>query len=318
MIEVFTTNNGFIHLEEFDINHDTAALKNAIWININKPTKEEIHWVESATQLAIPDITEVNELESSSHTSYHEDGLEVNSLFLQNRSDEIINTNVAMILNDQIIISLSHLEPQELKTLKRLSLDKKLKLNTPREILLEIFELKVDRLADTMENTYSRLGVISKPVLNGEEEDLETVLSKLAKEDDIVGKVRLCIMDAQRDLHYLLKKRSQWDTEQLEVIQNLLSELTTLLPHNDFLSEKVDFLMNAALGFITIQQNKIIKIFSIAAVVFLPPTLVASIYGMNFKFMPELSWVFGYPFAITLMIVAGIMPYLYFKHKGWL
>lgn len=318
MIEVFTSINGFIHLEEFDTTGDTSALENAIWINITKPTKEEIHWVESATQLSIPDITEVNELESSSHTSYHEDGLEVNSLFLQNRSDEIINTNVAMILNDQIIISLSHLEPQELKTLKRLTLNKKLKLNTPREILLEIFELKVDRLADTMENTYSRLGAISKPVLNGDEEDLEMVLSKLAKEDDIVGKVRLCIMDAQRDLHYLLKKKSQWNSEQLEVIQNLLSELTTLLPHNDFLSEKVDFLMNAALGFITIQQNKIIKIFSIAAVVFLPPTLVASIYGMNFKFMPELSWVFGYPFAITLMIVAGIMPYLYFKHKGWL
>jgi magnesium transporter len=98
----------------------------------------------------------------------------------------------------------------------------------------------------------------------------------------------------------------------------MLEDIKTLLTHNTFLSERIDFLLNATLGFINIEQNKIIKIFSIAAVVFMPPTVIASIYGMNFHFMPELSWPWGYPLSILLMILAGISPYLYFKRKGWL
>ncbi|EHC83363.1 CorA family divalent cation transporter, partial [Escherichia coli] len=105
---------------------------------------------------------------------------------------------------------------------------------------------------------------------------------------------------------------------QLEQAREILRDIESLLPHNESLFQKVNFLMQAAMGFINIEQNRIIKIFSVVSVVFLPPTLVASSYGMNFEFMPELKWSFGYPGAIIFMILAGLAPYLYFKRKNWL
>jgi magnesium transporter len=133
----------------------------------------------------------------------------------------------------------------------------------------------------------------------------------------INGKVRLCLMDTQRALTYLLR-RARLGSAQADEVREILRDIESLLPHNSFLFEKVNFLMDAAQGFISIEQNKIIKIFSIAAVVFLPPTMIASIYGMNFQIMPELGWEWGYPLAIGLMILSGIAPYWYFKYRGWL
>jgi magnesium transporter len=154
-------------------------------------------------------------------------------------------------------------------------------------------------------------------VLGREEADFRASIDQLALIEDLNGKVRVSLMDAQRDLTFLLR-RARFDREYVEWIQDMLRDVDTLLPHNTYLSEKVNFVLNAAMGFINLEQNQIIKIFSIAAVVFLPPTLVASIYGMNFHLMPELSWPWGYPLAIFLMIVSAITPYLYFKRKGWL
>ena len=106
--------------------------------------------------------------------------------------------------------------------------------------------------------------------------------------------------------------------EQLETLREIVRDIETLMSHTTFLFEKINFLMDSTQGFINIEQNKIIKIFSIASVVFLPPTVIASVYGMNFEIMPELNWDFGYPFAILLMITSGFAPYFYFRRKGWL
>jgi magnesium/cobalt transport protein CorA len=134
---------------------------------------------------------------------------------------------------------------------------------------------------------------------------------------DIGWKVRLCLMDTQRALNFLVRK-ARLPGGQLEQAREILRDIESLLPHNESLFQKVNFLMQAAMGFINIEQNRIIKIFSVVSVVFLPPTLVASSYGMNFEFMPELKWSFGYPGAIIFMILAGLAPYLYFKRKNWL
>ncbi len=124
-------------------------------------------------------------------------------------------------------------------------------------------------------------------------------------------------MDSQRNISYLLRNL-QADTNQLETLKGVTRDTETLMSHTTFLFEKVNFLMDSTQGFINIQQNQIIKTFSIATVVFFPPTLVASIYGMNFQFMPELEWVLGYPAAIGFMLLSGCAPYFYFKRKGWL
>ncbi|HAG9009699.1 TPA: magnesium/cobalt transporter CorA, partial [Escherichia coli] len=148
-------------------------------------------------------------------------------------------------------------------------------------------------------------------------DEYDEALSTLAELEDIGWKVRLCLMDTQRALNFLVRK-ARLPGGQLEQAREILRDIESLLPHNESLFQKVNFLMQAAMGFINIEQNRIIKIFSVVSVVFLPPTLVASSYGMNFEFMPELKWSFGYPCAIIFMILAGLAPYLYFKRKNWL
>ncbi len=146
---------------------------------------------------------------------------------------------------------------------------------------------------------------------------MEALLSQIAAYEDTNGKSRLSLMDTQRALSFLLRN-VKLSAEQVENTREISRDVESLLPHTAFLFDKINFLMDAMMGSVNIEQNQIIKIFSIAAVVFLPPTLVASIYGMNFRFMPELHWLLGYPAAIVLMILSALAPYWFFKRKGWL
>ena len=131
------------------------------------------------------------------------------------------------------------------------------------------------------------------------------------------GRIRRNMMDTRRAVSFLMRGRLL-NSEQFEEARQILRDIESLDGHTSFLFDKINFLMDATVGFININQNKIIKIFSVASVAFLPPTLIASIYGMNFKWLPELEWDLGYPFAIGLMITSAIAPFLYFRHRGWL
>jgi magnesium transporter len=172
-----------------------------------------------------------------------------------------------------------------------------------------------------LEAIYKTLDEVGGVILNRTEQVSDRVMrgnmERIAAQEDLNGKVRLDLMDNRRALSFLLRSRIM-SREHTEVIKGLLRDIDSLNGHTGFISDKINFLMDASLGMINLEQNKIIKIFSIAAVVFLPPTLVASIYGMNFESMPELKWPWGYPFAILLMMFAGAAPYMYFKRKGWL
>jgi magnesium transporter len=185
------------------------------------------------------------------------------------------------------------------------------------DLLVTLMEQKVENLADTVEDVHRRLETVSHLVLEVENSDLEDGISQLARLEDMNGKIRLCLMDTQRDISFL--QRNLRDEPKLaETAREIMRDIDTLMSHTTFLFDKINFLMDSTQGFINIQQNQIIKIFSIAAVVFLPPTLVASMYGMNFTHIPELEWVLGYPWAIGLMLASALAPYLYFKRKGWL
>src|SRR5690606_34088509 len=171
--------------------------------------------------------------------------------------------------------------------------------------------------ADTLEDLHRSLESVSYLVLEDEEAPLEDAISRLARLEDSSGKIRLCLLDTQRDISFLLRHLPT-EPEQATSLREIMRDVETLMSHTTFLFDKINFLMDSTQGFINIEQNQIIKIFSIAAVVFLPPTLVASIYGMNFDYMPELHWLLGYPWALGLMIGSGVAPYWYFKRKGWL
>ena len=187
------------------------------------------------------------------------------------------------------------------------------------ELLLDLFETKIEQLADVIETVYSDLENLSHVILNGKQQgdSLNEALSDLTELEDVSSKVRLCLMDTQRALSFLLRK-TRLPNNQLEQARDIMRDIESLQPHNESLFQKVNFLMQAAMGFINIEQNRIMKFFSVVSVMFLPATLVASTYGMNFEFMPELHFQYGYPMAIGLMILAAATPYVYFKRKGWL
>ncbi|MGS0728975.1 CorA family divalent cation transporter, partial [Shewanella sp. 0m-8] len=179
------------------------------------------------------------------------------------------------------------------------------------------FKMKVDHLADLIEDTYSALENIGHEVF--EKDRIDEVFKLITIREDTNGKVRLNLLDTQRALNYMLRVYQQnLSSEETKDIGNMLSDISSLIPHTQFLFEKLNFLMDAAMGFTGLQQNKISKIFSVAAVVFLPPTLIASTYGMNFDNMPEVHWHYGYPWSIALMFASAAATFWFFKIKRWL
>jgi magnesium transporter len=314
MLTAFTLKNGILE----QINDDEPArLTQAIWIDLTNPDDTERQHVQAMYQQHLPAVDEMDEIEASARSYEDENGLHIHSLFLQEVDGRTINVSSAFTLSDNRLFTL-HEHSLAVFRLVRLRARREPNLVSDAiSLLLALFETKVENLADRLERVHTKLETISEMVLTDKDVDLEEAMDELTRQEDINGKVRLCLMDTQRALTFLLR-RSPFDSEQRDWVREILRDVDSLLPHNTFLFEKVNFLMNAALGFINIEQSQIIKIFSIAAVVFLPPTMIASIYGMNFEIMPELNWSFGYPCALLMMAMSGVAPYLYFKRKGWL
>ena len=265
----------------------------------------------------LPDIDELNEIEASSRFFRDEAGLHVRVYFLYEIPERTSNVTVGFVLNQERLFTLRSESLITFQTYRR-------KIEAQQEsavdafgIMLGLFEIKVDRVADLLEQLHIELEKLNTRVFRTGEREFEDLLMLLATIQDRNDKTRLSLMDKQRALSFLLRSRV-CPEEYLPLLREILQDIRSLDEHSTFLFEKVRFLLDATTGRVNITQNKIIKIFSIAAVVFLPPTLVASIYGMNFRIMPELSWPFGYPLAIILMVAAGIAPYWYFKHKDWL
>jgi len=296
---------------------DPNWLEDAVWIDLVNPTKEEIKTVEIFSGISLPNIQETEELEASSHYEVYPTGFQINCLFLHKFEETFSNINVAFLCNDKCLISLCAREISAIRLLQKQWQKSAGLKGDPVSTIIALLEIKIDKLADLSEDAYLSIEKISHQIFERVNTDLEETIDDLSRQDDLNGKIRLCLMDGQRDLNFLLR-RGQLTEDNFNNSNDMLEDIKTLLTHNTFLSERIDFLLNAALGFINIEQNKIIKIFSIAAVVLMPPTVIASIYGMNFHFMPELSWPWGYPLSLLLMILAGISPYVYFKRKGWL
>jgi len=188
-----------------------------------------------------------------------------------------------------------------------------------KDVLLKLYDAYAEYSADTLEGIYDDLEKVSKRVLKDEVNDQAAAeaLAAIARQEDLNGRIRRNVMDTRRALSFMMRAR-MLNADQFEEARQILRDIDSLDSHTAFLFDKINFLMDATVGFININQNKIIKIFSVASVAFLPPTLIASIYGMNFKAMPELDWAAGYPFAVVLMLCSAIAPFWYFRRKGWL
>jgi magnesium transporter len=306
-------------LTRLELEDENDKLTTSVWVDLIEPEEGERDRVQSELGQSLATRPELEDIEASARFFEDEDGLHIHSFFFyEDADDHAGNSTVAFTIREGRLYTLRERELPAFRLYRMRARNQTLIDGNAFELLLDLFETKIEQLADEIENIYSALEKLSRVIMEGKQgEEYDQALSRLAELEDIGWKVRLCLMDTQRALNFLVRK-ARLPGNQLEQAREILRDIESLLPHNESLFQKVNFLMQAAMGFINIEQNRIIKIFSVVSVVFLPPTLVASSYGMTFEFMPELKWSFGYPAAIGLMILAGLAPYLYFKRKNWL
>jgi len=318
MLNVFTLANGRLFQEEIE-SQDALAHVRPVWVDLDAPTPEEKGWITQRFGLTIPEDAVDDDLEESARF-YEEDNGE-----LHIRSDFLIddetprNVRVAFILRDKVLFSV-HGEDLPVFRLLRLRARRiPALIEDAKDVLLKLYDADAEYSADALEGIYDNLEAVSARVLRQEVNDQAAgeALGAIAKEEDLNGRIRRNVMDTRRAVSFMMRSR-MLSAEQFEEARQILRDIDSLDSHTTFIFDKINFLMNATVGFININQNKIIKIFSVASVALLPPTLIASIYGMNFKAMPELDWSYGYPFAIAVMVASVAAPFIYFRRKGWL
>ena len=319
MLNVFTLANGRLFQEEIE-SHEALAHVQPVWVDLDAPTVEEKGWIAEHFKLTIPSDAVDDDLEESARFYEEDNGeLHIRSDFLIDDGDAPRNVRVAFILHRNILFSV-HAEDLPVFRLLRLRARRiPALIGDAKDVLLKLYDADAEYSADALESIYDSLEAVSARVLRQDVDDKAAgeALSAIAKEEDLNGRIRRNVMDTRRAVSFMMRSR-MLGAEQFEEARQILRDIDSLDSHSTFLFDKINFLMNATVGFININQNKIIKIFSVASVALLPPTLIASIYGMNFKGIPELDWQFGYPFAIGLMIASVAAPFIFFRRKGWL
>lgn len=301
-------------------NQEDLAQANPVWIDLVAPSDEVRMLIEEVFDLSLPIPEEHTDLEVSARFYVEEDGsIYLHSNFLLDKINESRNVPVAFILHRNILFSVRN-EELPVFRLQRLRARTQIGIVSDcLDVLLGLYSADVEYSADALEDIYAALEAVSAQVLSRQMTDSEAakVLAVIASEEDLNGCIRRNALDTRRAVSFLMRGRFL-SASQINDSQQLLRDIESLDGHTSFLFEKINFLMNATVGFININQNKVIRIFSVASVAMLPPTLIASVYGMNFKYMPELDWQVGYPFAISLMVLSVVLPFWWFRRKGWL
>ncbi|MBN8510562.1 MAG: magnesium/cobalt transporter CorA [Burkholderiales bacterium] len=319
MLNVFTLSSGRLNGRIFEPDSDHLDLP-PVWVDLEAPTPPEKAWVRSQFGLEIPGDIVDDDLEESARFYEEDNGeLHIRSDFLIDDDVTPRNVRVAFILHRSVLFSV-HAEDLPVFRLLRMRARRiPALIDDAKDVLLKLYDADAEYSADALESIYDSLEQVSARVLGREVDDQTAgeALSAIAKEEDLNGRIRRNVMDTRRAVSFMMRSRLL-NAEQFEEARQILRDIDSLDSHTTFLFDKINFLMNATVGFININQNKIIKIFSVASVALLPPTLIASIYGMNFRFMPEVDWRFGYPFALGLMIASVAAPFIYFRRKGWL
>jgi magnesium transporter len=313
-------------LDRRAVEADGAIPESAVWVDLLSPTIPEDKLVERALGVAVPTREEMQEIEPTSRL-YTENGARYMTATLMCRSEtaDPTTTAVTFILADRRLITVRYDEPRPF-TIVANKLARACPATASGEsVLMELLDAIIDRSADILEKIGAEVDRASKRIFNAESSTersrtYQEVLRSLGRQGDLTSKARECLVSIGRLLLYLANEADamRWAKEQRASLKGMQRDVQSLSDHATYLSNKITFLLDAMVSVVTIEQNNIIKIFSVAAVVFMPPTLVASLYGMNFKHMPELDWPFGYPFAVLLMIAAAIIPYVFFRLKKWL
>jgi magnesium transporter len=320
MINVFVLQNGRLNQVPIDSREDLEQV-HPVWVDLTDPTEDERNWVKTIYGVILPGEDEVKDIEASARYYEAENGdLHLRTDFLLEEDDGPSRVvTVAFILAKKMLFSVHTDDLPVFRLVRMRARSRPGSIADYMDVLLDLYATDAEYSADALEGIYQKLEEVSGRVLQEQftDKDAADALSAIAHEEDLNGRIRRNMMDTRRAVSFLMRGRLL-NSEQFEEARQILRDIESLDGHTSFLFDKINFLMDATVGFININQNKIIKIFSVASVAFLPPTLIASVYGMNFDFLPELKWTYGYPWAWGLMITSAIAPFLYFRHRGWL
>jgi len=324
MLNVFTLAHG--RLVQHDIDSEEALIGlQPVWVDLESPSAVEKAWINVRFGLSIPEDAIDDDLEESARFYEEDNGeLHIRSDFLVEGGDAgqgspSRNVRVAFILKDGVLFSIHDEDLPVFRLLRLRARRIPALIEDAKDVLLKLFDADAEYSADRLEGIYDHLEMVSARVLTRDVTDATAgeALAAIAREEDLNGRIRRNVMDTRRALSFMMRSR-KLSAEQFEEARQILRDIDSLDSHTAFLFDKINFLMDATVGVININKYKIIRIFSVASVALLPPTLIASIYGMNFKYMPELDQAWGYPFALGLMAISVVAPFVYFKRRGWL
>ena len=319
-VTAFELRNGRLSQISVTTPYDLKCLK-PIWIDLVAPTPEIRAWVGRFYDVELPNPSSLTDLEASARFYVEDNGeIHLHSDFLLDTKEESRNVAVALILHRDVLFSV---RTEELPVFRLQRLRARTQpgyVTDGKDVLLDLYAADAEYSADALEDVYASLEQASRRVLGTQITDAEAarILADIASEEDLNGRIRRNVHDTRRAVSFLIRGKSL-TPNQLDDARQILRDIESLDGHTSFLFGKINFLMDATVGFININQNKIIKIFSVASVAMLPPTLIASIYGMNFQeWFPEIHWKYGYPFSLGLMLVSVAVPFWVFHKKGWL
>jgi magnesium transporter len=317
MIRVYTISQGKINQYKNPSFKEIDSLENMVWIDLQSPTREEKEFIEKNYHIEFFTSQELQEIESSSRFLETDETVEMNLGFLNNEA-ELTVQSVTFILKEHLLFTYRQgdlkIFAETVRRLKTTSSSEKKEHGL--NVFLTVLETRIDGDADLIEGINRKLNAISKELI-AQQSLKQDLLLGIAQLQENVMLLHETITEKQRVVSSLVRipEFNRIESERLKII---LKDIASLLQHSQFSSERLEYLQNTFLGLVNIEQNQVIKIFTVVTVVFMPPTLIASIYGMNFTYMPELKWMAGYPFAIALMIFSSLIFLWYFKRKRWL
>jgi magnesium transporter len=314
-------------LERQQVADGADVPEEAVWIDLVSPTQGEDKLVERRVGIAVPTREEMQEIEVSSRL-YVENGARYMTATLMCQSDTETpkTTPVTFILSGHRLITVRYDDPRPFLLVGN-KLARHCSPNVSGEsVLTDLLDAVIDRAADILEKIGMEVDQVSHNIFEPAvaaakgSRSYNIILKTIGSKGDLTSKVRESLVSIGRLLLFLANEAEgmRWGKDTRAQLQSMQRDVHSLSDHASYLTNKITFLLDAMLGVVQIEQNDIIKLFSVAAVVLMPPTLIASIYGMNFRHMPELEWEYGYPLAIGLMIVAAALPYFFFKWKKWL
>ncbi len=314
-------------LERIELGPDGIVPDAAIWFDLVNPTLAEDKLLERYLGIAVPTREEMQEIEVTSRL-YVENGARymTATLMCQSDSDTPRTTAVTFILSGHRLVTVRYDDPRPF-----MMVGNKLARSCPQNangeaVLMELLDAVIDRCADILERIGLDVDQVSRDIFEANEgqtartTNYRNILKAIGRKGDLTSKVRESLVSIGRVLLYLANEADsmKWAKDTRAQLRGMQRDVGSLSDHAAYLSNKITFLLDAMLGLVSIEQNNIIKLFSVVAVVMMPPTLVGTVYGMNFKNMPELDFALGYPMALVAMVVSAILPYVYFRWKKWL